>query len=175
MTSHCKRSYVSDVYQGSGYTPAPSRVCVLLCKTGFVTPTLQILKTGSVDSWLPYLAHLKHIQLGSCVLSNAQGSHVQVRSKCPVHYSWQANGGLGLGSLISCFITGPCYTKMVKSPYPGQSPDLASVYREIAVRKKSNICQFQPAGYAGHLRPGGSAADPHHELGPVGRDHHHLL
>ena len=103
MTSHCKRSYVSDVYQGSGYTPAPSRVCVLLCKTGFLSPTLQILKTGSVDSWLPYLAHLKHIQLGSCVLSNAQGSHVQVRSKCPVHYSWQANGGLGLASLISCY------------------------------------------------------------------------
>ena len=65
-----------------------------------VSPTLQILKTGSVDSWLPSLAHhphLKRIQPSLSVLSNAQGSHVQVRSKCPMHYSWQANGGLGLG------------------------------------------------------------------------------
>ena len=84
-------------------TPLPQRGCVLHCKTGFVSPTLLILNTGSVDSWLPSLAHLKHIQPSSCVLSNAQGSHVQVRSKRPMHYSWQANGGLGLASLISCY------------------------------------------------------------------------
>ena len=159
-------------------TPPPQRGCVLHCKTGFVSPTLLILNTGSVDSWHPSLAHLKHIQPSSCVLSNAQGSHVQVRSKCPMHYSWQANGGLGLASLISCyssFITGPQYTKMVKSPYPGQSPDLASVYREMLVRWKSNIRLFQPAGHARHLRPGGSAANSHDELGPACRDHLHLL
>ena len=157
--------------------PSPHRVCVLLCKTGFLSPTLQILKTGSVDSWLPYLAHLKHIQLGSCVLSNAQGSHVQVRSKCPVHYSWQANGGLGLASLISwwaaSFITRPLLHKDGEVKLPVQSPVLMSVYSEL-VRFEANVYFFQPAGYARHLRPGGSTADPHHELGPACRDHRHL-
>merc|ERR1712038_2161671 len=33
----------------------------------------------------------------------------------------------------------------------------------------------QPAGHAGHLRPGGSAADSDDELGPACRDHLHLL
>lgn len=58
MTSHCKTSDVSHVYLGSGYTPigfvyfAAKQVLRPL-----VSPTLQILKTGSVDSWLPSLAH----------------------------------------------------------------------------------------------------------------------
>ena len=58
----------------------------------------QILKTGSVDSWLPSFAHGHPIQTyHPSVLGNAQGSRVQVRSKCPMHYSCRANGGLGLG------------------------------------------------------------------------------
>ena len=143
-----------------------------------VPPTPQILKTGSVDSWLPSFAHGHPIQTyHSSVLGNAQGSRVQVRSKCPMHYSRQANGGLGLASLISwwaaSFITRPLLHKDGEVKLPVQSPVLMSVYSEL-VRFEANVYFFQPAGYACHLRPGGSTADPHHELGPACRDHRHL-
>merc|ERR1719219_3232994 len=141
-------------------------------------PTPQILKTGSVDSWLPSFAHGHPIPTyHSSVIGNAQGSRVQVRSKCPMYYSRQANGGLGLASLISwwaaSFITRPLLHKDGEVKLPVQSPVLMSVYSEL-VRFEANVYFFQPAGYACHLRPGGSTADPHHELGSACRDHRHL-
>ena len=112
MMSPCKTCDVSHVYWGLGYTPRVKGLCMYVLHSihsteeqvlrSLVPPTPQILKTGSVDSWLPSFAHGHPIQTyHPSVLGNAQGSRVQVRSKCPMHYSRQANGGLGLASLIS--------------------------------------------------------------------------
>ena len=178
---HCKISDVSHVYQGSGFNLPPLGFVYFTAKQVLrlvVSPTLQILKTGSVDSWLPSLAHFKPIQPSSSLLSNAQESFVQVRSKRPMHYSRPANGRLGLASLISCyipcFITGRLYTKTeVTLAWPKSRPHIC--LQSDGQKREANICLFQLAGHAGHLRPGGSAADAHHELGPARRNHHHLL
>ena len=98
MMSPCKTCDVSHVYLGLGYTPRVKGLCMYVLHSihsteeqvlrSLVPPTPQILKTGSVDSWLPSFAHGHPIQTyHSSVLGNAQGSRVQVRLnvRCIIH------------------------------------------------------------------------------------------
>ena len=67
MMSPCKTCDVSHVYLGLGYTPRVKGLCMYVLHSihsteeqvlrSLVPPTPQILKTGSVDSWLPSFPH----------------------------------------------------------------------------------------------------------------------
>ena len=184
-----QRSDVSHVYiDRSGYTLSPSGVVVRTSALpmqkqvlrSVVPPILQILPTGSVHSQLPSFNKQLSLSFQSGFGANAQGSLVQVRPKstCALFMAskWWSRFGF-IDFLVGCLLhNAAAFTQRWRSeaPCPKSSPKfLMSVYSEL-VRFEANVYFFQPAGYARHLRPGGSTADPHHELGPACRDHRHL-